>query len=235
MKYLINYADRAYYNSQKLNSQSATIGGFDKVISYNSSDIDKDFKAKNQYILGQQRGAGYWAWKPYLIYKTLQNINDGDFLFYCDAGSIFIRSMNPVIDILDSTKEKILLFELEEIHTIKIWTKRDCLVYMNLDEDKYLNQPQVLGGFIALRKNKFTTLFIEEWLKYSQDPRIITDDPNTCGLDNYPEFKDHRHDQSILSLLARRDNITVIQDPSQWGNGRRTSIPQIIYLHRNKN
>ena len=47
---------------------------------------------------------------------------------------------------------------------------------------------------------------------------ILTDIPNACGLSNLPEFKDHRHDQSILSLLAKKHNVEMFRDPSQWGN-----------------
>jgi hypothetical protein len=59
----------------------------------------------------------------------------------------------------------------------------------------------------------------------------LTDLPNTCSLPNYPEFRDHRHDQAILSLLARREGVSLIPDISQWGDARRDpAIPQIM-LH----
>ena len=41
-------------------------------------------------------------------------------------------------------------------------------------------------------------------LYYAQDKRIITDDDNEMGVDNYEGFRDHRHDQSILSLLVKK-------------------------------
>jgi hypothetical protein len=233
-KYLINYADQTYYKSQKQNTESALkIGGFDEVISYGVKDLDQEFKDKNKFILDHKRGAGFWIWKPYIILKTLEKINEGDLLFYSDAGCVFIRDIDPIIEILDSTDEKLLLFEIEDIHTIKQWTKRDCLVYMGLDKEPYLSYPQFLGGFSVMRKNSFVMSFVKEWLEYAQDPRIITDIPNECGLDNYPEFKDHRHDQSIVSLLGRKHNIPYIPDLSQWGNDRNV-VPQTVYLHRNR-
>ena len=45
-----------------------------------------------------------------------------------------------------------------------------------------------------------------------------SDRPNVCGLHNLPGFIEHRHDQSILSLLALRDQLEVIRHPSQYGN-----------------
>ena len=35
---------------------------------------------------------------------------------------------------------------------------------------------------------------------------VITDDANTCSFPNYKEFKDHRHDQAILSILIKKYN-----------------------------
>jgi hypothetical protein len=54
-------------------------------------------------------------------------------------------------------------------------------------------------------------------LAYAQDSRAITDDDNVLGLHNYPDFRGHRHDQAILSLLAKNWGLTVYPDPSQWG------------------
>jgi hypothetical protein len=59
---------------------------------------------------------------------------------------------------------------------------------------------------------------VEEWLTYCMDPRIITDQDNTCGQPNLPEFRDHRHDQSVISLLVAKYRIEQFRNPSQWGN-----------------
>jgi hypothetical protein len=91
-KYLVNYAHKTHHHSQISNSQSGlSVGGFDEVFSYGLSDIDDQFKEKNKNILEQDRGAGYWMWKPYVIKKALEKINDNDILFYSDSGISFIK------------------------------------------------------------------------------------------------------------------------------------------------
>lgn len=228
-KILINYANKKYYHAQQKNTQTGKeVAKFDEVISYDVSKIDSVFYEKNKQILDQPRGAGYWLWKPYFIHKTLQNMNEGDLLFYSDSGAHFLCGIESLYDKLNNLN-KILLFTLEDFHTHKKWTKRDCFYYMDLDNEPFLSINQILASFVVCIKTKSNIQFFEEWLKYAQDPRIITDEPNVCGLPNYPEFKDHRHDQSILSLLGRKHNITTVEDISQWGNDRRNkSIPQII-------
>src|SRR5437762_81793 len=98
MKILINYADRKFYESQKKNSMTGlNVGGFDKVIQYSRKDIDPEFCNKNKHIINYPKGAGYWIWKPYIILKTLENTKEGDYIFYCDAGSHFVNSIDHLI------------------------------------------------------------------------------------------------------------------------------------------
>jgi hypothetical protein len=227
-KYLVNYSDKTHKNSQIENTRSAlTIGGFDEVFSFNYEDLDEEFISQNKKILSESRGAGYWMWKPYVIKKVLDKIGENDILMYSDSGISFIRNV-------DKTNEKLLLFELEDVHPNKRWTKRDCFVLLGLDSEPYLSQNQLLASYILMRKNNFVINFINEWLEYAKDYRIITDSPNECGLPNYPEFVDHRHDQSILSLLGRKYNIKNIPDVSQFGNGRMITS-QVFNHHRNRN
>lgn len=233
-KYLVNYAHKTHHHSQISNSQSGlSVGGFDEVFSYGYSDLDEEFKGKNQKILEQDRGAGYWLWKPYVIKKALDNIKNDEILFYSDSGITFIKPIDELITIMDTSDEKIILFELEDFHPNKRWTKRDCFVLMGLDSEPFLSHPQLLASYILMRKNEFVVSFVNEWLTFAQDYRILTDSPNECGLNNYEEFYDHRHDQSILSLLGRKYNLTNIPDISQYGSGRwKTS--QIIEHHRSR-
>jgi hypothetical protein len=76
--------------------------------------------------------------------------------------------------------------------------------------------------------------FVIEWLTYAQDVRAITDDKNVLGIPNYPGFRENRHDQSILSLLAKIWNLTTYLDPSQFGRGETRPYPQIFHHHRIK-
>ena len=238
MKLLINFANYDFYSAQKKNSQTGlSVGGFDKVIQYNPKDIDSAFCQKNQRLLSHKRGAGYWLWKPYFIRKTLAMLQDGDYLFYCDSGSHFISSINPLIKICEEFNQDLIVFELT--HLERVWTKRDALILMNSDEDKFINTPQRLGGFSLWKKTPNTVNLTEEWLYYSQDERILSDIPNQLGIPNYSEFIEHRHDQSILSLLTKKHNIPAHRDPSQWGNPLRGKYPksnyeQLIQLSRQR-
>jgi hypothetical protein len=174
-----------------------------------------DFYKKNKSILNQKRGAGYWLWKSYLIDKNLQEMNEGDVLIYLDCGVHIENSINHLVNL--TIQNDIVLFKNNH-HTNKYWTKGAVFKIMDLENEKYYNGQQVVGGYLVIKKNSFSVRFVKEWLKYSQDSRLITDEDTSRIYANFPEFIDHRHDQSILSLLAIKHNIELFRDPSQWGN-----------------
>jgi len=187
---LINYANDVFEESQKKNSISAQeIGGFDEVVSYSPKDIDDVFYNKNKNILNSKKGGGFWLWKPYFIKKTMESLSYGDILFYCDSGSYFIRSAKPLIDLCEKAITGIIVFELGESHKEKIWTKRDAFILMNCDSAKYSDTPQRLASFSVWEKTDYVMDFLEEYIGYAQDKRIITDINNKCGLLNYDGFK----------------------------------------------
>lgn len=234
---LINYADRGFSRSQKLNTESGLkIGGFDRVFEFGSQHLSPGFCSRNRHILDARAGAGWWIWKPYIVLQALHHVLEGDIVFYCDCDAQFIRPVAPVIEFcLRNADLPILLFRLDPTYTNRRFTKRDCFILMGLDSPPYAGAVQTLSGYFVCRKTLFTLEFVEEWLRFAEDERILTAMPNECGLPDYPDFFQHRADQSILSLLGCKYHIPSLGDISQWGNSyREAHIPQIIYLSTNR-
>lgn len=238
MTYLISFASktpRDFSKSQKrLNKSAEKNYSFSKIKSYKFNNIDFKFIKKNKSILAEKRGSGYWLWKPYFIYKTLLKMKDNDILLYCDSGLEFISDPTPLLSLVNS-ENSIILFQTHG-HKNYIWTKRDAFVLMNCDTEQYYNAEQVAGGYQLYYKCEQTMNFVREYLDFCSDRRIITDDKNTTS-ENIPGFIEHRHDQSILSLLAKKYNIEVHRDPSQFGNDYldkfvNSNYPQIFNHHR---
>jgi hypothetical protein len=229
---LVNYADAGYAQAQKLNRATGLlVGGLDRAVCYIRADIDEDFSSRHRNTLSKSIGAGNWLWKPYVVVKALrEELEEGDVLFYSDCGAHFTGSAAPAISLcLAQTERPILLFTLDPRYTNRQLTKRDCFFYMGLDKPPYPDMNAVLASFILCRKTSSTVSFFEEWLAFAEDERILGDGPNVCGLPNYPGFFEHRYDQAILSLLARKHGIATAPDISQWGNNYRPAdLPQIV-------
>lgn len=231
----INYANGRYLKSQQYCSESAYRFGFDEVISYNIYDIDKQFFEKNKQILTAQRGAGYWLWKPYFINKTLEKMSAGDLLVYSDSGSFYQSSPQPLFDLILKDPNGVLSFELKGLIE-NVYTKRDTFVLMGLDEPKYTESSQREATYIWLIKNDFTVNLVKEYLEFAQNEKIITDFPSENK--NHDDFKDHRHDQSIWSLLCKKYEIEPHRLISQHGLHLINDFPndkygQITMHHRN--
>jgi hypothetical protein len=235
-KILFNYAHNKFLNSQVHNSETGLkIGNFDKVYQFRFEDIDKDFYEKNKHILNQHRGAGYWLWKYYFAVKLLNDssITEEDRIFYCDSGSEFVNSINSMIDVFDRDNLSVMTFL--QLHKSAFWTKRDAFVYTNCDEPRFTETSQRVGGFFMFKKDDFSIKFFNELLHYGQDYRIITDAPNQCGLPNYSGFRDHRHDESLISIIAKKYELYPYRNPCQFGLEEIVKASDNIYTRENYN
>ena len=66
-------------------------------------------------------------------------------------------------------------------------------------------------------KSCTTIQFVMEYLTYSTDRRIVSDDKNVMGKENFDGFEGNRHDQSIFSLLTKKWGILELRDPCTCG------------------
>jgi len=205
------------------------------------------FYASHRDILDYPRGAGYWLWKPYLILAKLASVAPGDVVIYSDCGRgsgyQFHRSALPLIDwAANSGHGAFPGISIPHFGPNAIWTKRDCFVHMACDSPRFWHHPQIQATHSVWIKSSFTCDFVETWLRLCCDPRIITDAPNACGMDNLPGFKDHRHDQSVLTNLVIEANLPFIDGslgivgriipPKNWNTDLLKDINNIILCAR---
>ncbi len=190
-----NYKYKQQQTNLNLHAKNLNLNSFE----YEFEDIKKtSFYEENKKILDQERGCGYWLWKPYIIQETLKKIDKDDIVFYIDCADIFDEKSLRIIN--EEMKNNSHLFLLGGYFN-KQYTKRDAFFYMNCDEPVYWNSIQCEAGINCFKNNNESEDFLSEWLNFCKDERIITDKENTCGLPNFSEFIDHRHDQSILTNL----------------------------------
>ena len=100
---------------------------------------------------------------------------------------------------------------------------------MDCDSPHYAESRQRLSGFSLWRKSSMSIEFLNEYLEFARDERIVTDIDNQCGYPNYKDFKEHRHDQSIFSLLTKKYKLKSFRDPSQGGNEYINDYPESKY------
>lgn len=158
---LINFGHNCCEQARLKNCETGLkLAGFDVCYSYTMQDVDSHFyeehksafgspscinryNLKHSYVLDileQPRGAGYWLWKPYLLFKTMRQAQEGDIIFYCDAGAYFLRNVTPLIELAD--KEEIVTFQIfENTYIESSFTKRDTFRLLNADNSTFSKTP----------------------------------------------------------------------------------------------
>jgi len=213
-KVLITFGSEGYEVSKERLRASAS-GYFDEVILYGENDVDGIFYSANYAIFQQPRGWGYWLWKPYFILKTLEALDDNDVCFYVDATVVFLSSPAILIE-LCIVDNGTLLFD--NAHFLNYaWTKADCFNLMGLNTRKYVYGRQADAAIQVYKKTPQNITFLRELVSYCTNPHILTDAPNITG-ENHPAFRQHRWDQSVLSLLAIKHDIPLARSPRRDGN-----------------
>ncbi len=230
-KYFINFSHNGFYQSQQHALESAKKFGFE-TIGYTMKDIDEQFRLKNSQILSQPKGAGYWLWKPYIILKTLERMNDGDYLIYMDSGAFFIKSPNDYLRMINH--KGVLAFSMS-FHKQSTWCKKDCFEHIFGNQNDFHDLSQILASYVFIKKTDTSVEFVKKWLEVCQLQNIIDDSESISP--NYTDFKEHRHDQAIYSLLVYKYDIMYIPDISQWcfEFGFDVDNRKIVEHHRQKN
>lgn len=213
MLYVINYTNEKYEVQRKYNTQTAySKGKCDKVIEYRPQDIG-DFIKEHASVFAYQRGAGLWLWKPYIIQQTLQLLKPGDYLLYCDAGAFFVNNIEYLIRTMEKYSQSMMTFELPLLE--RQFTKRETFHLMGISE---YSMNQRLTGYILLKKDAFSVAFINEWLQEMLDERKLSYKKFLPEIDEFPDFFQHRDDQSVFSLLCYKHRLPAFRDPSQFGD-----------------
>ena len=207
-----NYNDNRKHidNAHNLANKIQLLNLFDDINVYTPDFLkkDKSFWDKHEtFINNNKRGYGYWLWKPYIIKKKLENLNDGDYILYLDSDCSFINydEKQYLINFFDIVKENKILcvpwYGLPEV----CFDKMDLIHKLDLQNNEnalisYQNQ----GGAILIYVCKETREFVNNWYELGCDYHNIDDTPST--IPNISNFYEHRHDQSIFSLLLKKSN-----------------------------
>jgi hypothetical protein len=194
--------------AQRLSTQAAETGWFTSSSALHYEDLPKLspqwFDANRTFLESNPRGLGYWIWKPLIILEHLKKLRPGDFLVYADAGhEISIDGKERFEQYLKIAAEHgMLCFEIGE--KIRKWTKGDLLEYFGIAErTDILEANQVQAGLLLIRRTTTTVLFASHWAECcTARGHILINDDSSIKI-NPSGFLEHRHDQSIFSVLFR--------------------------------
>lgn len=212
---LCSFGDSRYKKSKyRLQEQAEDFECFDSIYLYDESDLSESFKHDFQdHLRAGIRGFGYWVWKPRIILDTLSKMENGDVLLYVDMGchlnSKGFKKLNSYWEEVKYNKSGFLVTQLEAHRKECFWTKGDVLDYFHIRGSKDAFSAQYQAGVIFIRKESQTIRFVQKWLDvYYKDFHLVDDSPSISS--NEEGFIEHRHDQSILSILLKKHGTSTI-------------------------
>lgn len=167
------------------------------------------FKLHSDFIFNTTKGLGYYIWKPFIIWQTLMTRPIGDFVLYLDAGCevnvqgleryLFYKSIANV--------SSLVAWELPGQSNQK-WTKSSLLDFFDTDKNadfRIANMRE--ASFFFIKNSSETRSFFREYSLICTYPGYSLIDDVRSHAGEHKEFKEHRSDQSVFSILTYQRNI----------------------------
>jgi len=203
----ITFTDDNMTISAKKCSESALFYGCDESSIIMPDDLEKKWADEFIHILDQPRGAGYWLWKPKIILDELENMKDGEMLVYTDAGLTFQNNIDLMVKEMN---HPVMVFGNRWIHGD--WCKMDVLRGMGCEQ--FADREQLQASCLIIKNSVQARHFIGQWLAFAEKPGFIDDSPSITP--NPERYREHRHDQAILTNLTYLMGIPVHWWPAQY-------------------
>jgi hypothetical protein len=202
---------------QRLKKEIKRLDSEAKVWLFDENNVDEDICGLSVklsiFAKKYPRGYGLWVWKPWIIWQVLNNAQEGDVVFYLDAGCTVhtsAASISRYHDYLTYIKQQGML-HFHQKYLLRSWSKRAVLEHFNIDVSE-LDTGQTLGGIQGYLVNESSRHFVKAWLLACtlDNGRLLQDVENNALEDS--QFIEHRHDQSVLSCLIKQQNKVTIPD-----------------------
>jgi hypothetical protein len=223
-----NFHDAA----KRVSKEAIKSGIFSTVHCYLDKDLEKmsDFwLAHGHFIKNNKRLYGYCIWKPYLVLKILETMKEGDRLFYADSGCQFDFDCEDP----KSQYETMLGHMGDQIMSATYcnidhnMTKRDLVVHLNMEDHPRLKSGQIQTTTFLLTKCERIMNFVRLWYSMCCNYHFIDDTPSI--IPNHSNYDEHRHEQSVFSLLAKK--LDIYNPGDKYNN---CTIENVICLIRNR-
>jgi len=211
----LSFADiRLRRTLDRIRGEAEAMGCFDAIYCWNQTNLDPSFWERHEaFIRKNRRGYGFWIWKAQCVKQVLALIPEGSILLYADAGCCLNREgLSRLADYCRMVVEHQahrLVFELEDFHHEEKWTKEYTLQQLGFSSPQQRRSPQLCATVFLLQKTPGNLEFIDGFSQGTQEYDLIND---RTLVPNSKAFKDHRHDQSIWSILNKHSPPAVLKD-----------------------
>lgn len=215
--------------TNRLVNQATKTNIFDEIVSYNDTDLKQMpefWSIHGQFVNNNPRLYGYAIWKPFLVLKELEGLENGDILFYADSGCEFdLDCENPKEEfekIMATLKEHKFIATL--CNSDRNMNKMDTVYSLDMQDHPECLTEQIQSTTFVLEKCERTTEFVKEWYELCCNYHLINDEASVRP--NRSDYDEHRHEQSVMSLLLKKKGLYPIP--------KEITLESVLCLSRNR-
>lgn len=167
-------------------------------------DVELTHPQLLSFFLTKENGQlkrGWYAWKPVLLKQILDRYPT---VLYLDSAALALQSLKPLYEYIQNEG----YFFVSCGHSIKAMTTQKAIDYFDLNHpsrqwilDKSLHGN--MSGCMGLTRSLYTDIIYPAY-QTSKDIELFADDGTAPGpTHETPQFGYARHDQMVLSIMAR--------------------------------
>ena len=230
---LVSFADGGFVRRGPVfRAQALATGFFADVAVHDRHSLPADFRARHgDFLCSAPRGFGYWIWKPVVILEALERAGPDDVVVYLDAGFTLnpagARRFAEYLEITRDSADRMLSFQ--NIFTEAHWTKADLAHRLGLEAGHlHMKTSQLGSGFMMLTPTPGNRDLLRAWAQVAVEDGYRFSDDSPSHAPNHPEFREHRHDQSIASLLRKARGTAVTHYEVQAYAGRFEALQPVL-------
>ena len=219
-KYFLTFGGNGpnFHNAVKrICAEAQEFSLFHEILGLTEKDLQNstEFWQKHANFLNKNRkGYGYWIWKSYLVKKQLEKMEYGDLLLYADSGCVLnIKGkdrLNEYFTMAQQSANGIFSFQLDKKEAQ--YSKMDLFHHFNCLN--FIETEQLVGGIFIIRKCDESINLVNKWYDACCIYKLIDDSPSK--IPNDASFKEHRHDQSVWSIIRKQSNGIIIRDETYF-------------------
>jgi hypothetical protein len=216
---LVTFGDgskRWHFATKRLVKQAKNSGYFSSVEVYNFNRIEKNLTLEDKkFILANSSKIGYFLFKPISILQYLEENPSVNIVVYLDAGSE-INTLKKHITLFnqyvaEAKENGYVAFQLQNIE--ENWTKADLGKFLK-SSDSDMKSGQIAGGHLIFNRI-FAIEHCRQWLEVMRYRNYCLLDDSPSQVAEAKNFVSHRHDQSVSSLLLKKNPIRSFRSASE--------------------
>ena len=205
-KYFLTFHNDSFkLQGHRIISEAKSTGWFAKCVRETDETIADFITQHDNFFKSNPRGFGCWIWKPFIILKWLNQLEDGDILVYQDAGGSVIKSkekrLMEYFEILNETP--MIAFSVSH-YKERFFQKLDLLKKFDLHNDEtFLESGSLEAGVLIMKNCSLTKDFCTQWLDVMLEDNYFMSTSHSRFSEQLEGFIEYREDQSVLSVLYK--------------------------------